>query len=506
MYYQYVFINQGSSRSEEPVPVISTAGIHPGTSQEVLKALKSQVSWWDDREMSNSSKLLLPTHTRLEGPQKQEGTFPDLREPEAEVCWKATEGRAGARGGEGKCRGQPEVYCPPLPGLLLGASLCQKLPGSQLAKGPEKCNLPESGWTGKGSRWTQEWAVTSTDTCSSVQVSQAGLWCQHQGEVISWRGPVTLSFCTSFSCSLSLLLLLITEPILKSQGSSFPGSFPSRVSLLWPPYYLQPWFQPGPACWGTHLAVCLHLWFRCSTLDLGFWLLIGGGNGNPLQYSCLENSRDRGACWAPVPRETESDTTNTHAHSDTHSGQYGCIRILVNGLYYVLLPPDLSCPLHSFSSIGPPPSRHQSWPAGSNPLSLPSFSHPKQAFTHLLNSVPWDFSVSFSYLIAPAPALASLFLLWLLPIVVPFSILLPLQSILHINVKMMVLEVQTGCITQTVNSWRASRCTRLVPGVFALGLAPASSAHPIFYHFSSLLSGLFCMCLVSYSVSNSSFG
>ena len=45
MYYQYVFINQGSSRSEEPVPVISTAGIHPGTSQEVLKALKSQVSW-----------------------------------------------------------------------------------------------------------------------------------------------------------------------------------------------------------------------------------------------------------------------------------------------------------------------------------------------------------------------------------------------------------------------------------------------------------------------------
>ena len=25
---------------------------------------------------------------------------------------------------------------------------------------------------------------------------------------------------------------------------------------------------------------------------------IGKGNGNPLQYSCLENLRDRGACWA----------------------------------------------------------------------------------------------------------------------------------------------------------------------------------------------------------------
>ena len=26
----------------------------------------------------------------------------------------------------------------------------------------------------------------------------------------------------------------------------------------------------------------------------------GEGNGTPLQYSCLENPRDRGACWAAV--------------------------------------------------------------------------------------------------------------------------------------------------------------------------------------------------------------
>ena len=26
----------------------------------------------------------------------------------------------------------------------------------------------------------------------------------------------------------------------------------------------------------------------------------GEGNGNPLQYSCLENPVDRGAWWAPV--------------------------------------------------------------------------------------------------------------------------------------------------------------------------------------------------------------
>ena len=27
----------------------------------------------------------------------------------------------------------------------------------------------------------------------------------------------------------------------------------------------------------------------------------GEGNGNPLQYSCLENSMDKGAWWATVP-------------------------------------------------------------------------------------------------------------------------------------------------------------------------------------------------------------
>ena len=35
----------------------------------------------------------------------------------------------------------------------------------------------------------------------------------------------------------------------------------------------------------------------------------GGGNGNPLQYSCLEKRVDRGVWRAPVHRVTESDTT-----------------------------------------------------------------------------------------------------------------------------------------------------------------------------------------------------
>ena len=35
----------------------------------------------------------------------------------------------------------------------------------------------------------------------------------------------------------------------------------------------------------------------------------GGEPGNPLQYSCLESSMSRGACWATVHRVTESDMT-----------------------------------------------------------------------------------------------------------------------------------------------------------------------------------------------------
>ena len=35
---------------------------------------------------------------------------------------------------------------------------------------------------------------------------------------------------------------------------------------------------------------------------------LGEGNGNPLQYSCLENPMDRGAWWAAVHRVARSRT------------------------------------------------------------------------------------------------------------------------------------------------------------------------------------------------------
>ena len=35
---------------------------------------------------------------------------------------------------------------------------------------------------------------------------------------------------------------------------------------------------------------------------------LGGGNGTPLQYSCLENPMDEGGWWAAVHRVTKSQT------------------------------------------------------------------------------------------------------------------------------------------------------------------------------------------------------
>ena len=48
----------------------------------------------------------------------------------------------------------------------------------------------------------------------------------------------------------------------------------------------------------------------------------GGGHGNPLHYSCLENPMDRGAWWATVHRVTKSRTKLSDvAQGEMHRGR-----------------------------------------------------------------------------------------------------------------------------------------------------------------------------------------
>ena len=49
----------------------------------------------------------------------------------------------------------------------------------------------------------------------------------------------------------------------------------------------------------------------------------GGGDGNPLQYSCLGNSMDRRAWQATVHEVTDSLTPLSHTHTHTHTHTQG---------------------------------------------------------------------------------------------------------------------------------------------------------------------------------------
>ena len=62
----------------------------------------------------------------------------------------------------------------------------------------------------------------------------------------------------------------------------------------------------------------------CNAGDTGDMGLIpgsgrspGGGHGNPLQYSCWENSMDRGAWWTMIHGDTTESTE--HTRMCTHS-------------------------------------------------------------------------------------------------------------------------------------------------------------------------------------------
>ena len=64
-----------------------------------------------------------------------------------------------------------------------------------------------------------------------------------------------------------------------------------------------PWMEEPGRLQSMGLLRVGHNW--ATSLSLSY---VGEGNGNPLQCSCLENPRDRGAWWAAVCGVTQSQT------------------------------------------------------------------------------------------------------------------------------------------------------------------------------------------------------
>ena len=68
-------------------------------------------------------------------------------------------------------------------------------------------------------------------------------------------------------------------------------------------------------CYGKESA-----WIAGDSRDVGSILRSGRspgeGNGNPLQYSCLENSMDKGAWWAIVHGVAKSPTQLSTQHKN----------------------------------------------------------------------------------------------------------------------------------------------------------------------------------------------
>ena len=96
--------------------------------------------------------------------------------------------------------------------------------------------------------------------------------------------------------NLSSLCLYACSPVL-----SLCFSFPGQLWLLHHPRISCP-----SMC--LHRRLCVSPPHDSSKLICYCALTIREGNGNPLQYSCLENPVDRGAWWAAVHRVTQSRT------------------------------------------------------------------------------------------------------------------------------------------------------------------------------------------------------
>ena len=116
--------------------------------------------------------------------------------------------------------------------------------------------------------------------------------------------------------------------------------------------------------WASLVAQRLkHLCLQCGRPGFDPWIgtSSGEGNGNPLQYSCLENLTDGRAWWATVHGVANSRTQLsdfTFTSLSTHLGKYQEARLLDCVVTVKKLP---NCPTNYLYHFAFPPSMNKSF-------------------------------------------------------------------------------------------------------------------------------------------------
>ena len=127
--------------------------------------------------------------------------------------------------------------------------------------------------------------------------------------------------------------------------------------VLWPGESHGRRSMVGCGPWGRWVG---HDWATSFSL---FTFMIGEGNDNPLQCSCLENPRDGGAWWAAVygfaqswtwlKRLSSSSSSNSsHIHMYIYIHTYMCVCVCVSLPSWASLPHPLSSKLSQSASLG----------------------------------------------------------------------------------------------------------------------------------------------------------
>jgi len=174
----------------------------------------------------------------------------------------------------------------------------------------------------------KSWCILSHFICNRTYRYICMHVCMHARSLQSCCDPMDCNPPGSSVYGILQARILEWVAMSSCRGSSWPRDQIS-ISYQKPPY--------------THTHTHTHIYLRayihtqgfpggtsgkesnCNPLDLGSITgrrrSPGEGNGNPLQYSCLENPMDRGAWWATVHGVTKSRTwlsTHTHTHTHTH--------------------------------------------------------------------------------------------------------------------------------------------------------------------------------------------